>query len=155
MLLALGDLHLVPVARVLDVGLDKGQNFETPAFGKLALFVWDKPVKQAVATIFGQIRNAGSRVDARGFMVEPTHRFKRLRRDQASVAGRNLENIAMILAYAIASLGHIFLARQPASPRRNPARTVADGARKAEPLGLALACLHVVDQRRCATGQRH
>ena len=149
-LLPLGHLHARPVARVDARRFGQCKRFQPAALGKLPLLVRDEPVQQAIVAVFGQIGDAGARVDTGGLMVEAAHRFQRHRIDQSPLHCGHFEDIAVVLANAVTRLRVGFLTGQPTAPRRNPARAIADSARKTEPLGLALAGFHVVDQRRRA-----
>ena len=72
-LLALADLHICPVTRVLDFGFDKRERLQPPAFGQHAFFIGYEPVQQPVLAVFGQIGDAGAWIDAGGFMIETAH----------------------------------------------------------------------------------
>src|SRR3546814_6770747 len=85
-----------PVAGVAaTVPVDKGERLEPSASGEPALFTGQQAIEQAIIAVFGEIDDAGSRIDGGGFVAEAPERLQRDRVHERFGAGGNFEDIAV------------------------------------------------------------
>jgi hypothetical protein len=85
-----------------------------PPSASLARTGGDEAVEQPVVAVFGQVDDAGGRIDAGGFVVEAAHRGQRHRIDLPFGIGGHFEHPAVI-AVGGATIGRAGLPRRSAS----------------------------------------
>ena len=132
----------------------EGHGLKPAALDQLAGRRRDEAVEQAVRLVFGQIDDAGARVDADRFMLEPAHGLQRNGIDQTRGGRGHLEDIAVGLGHISVSAGLFgFLAGQPTAPRGVAAAAVGAGAGQGQELAHDLTRVEIIDQCGRATGQ--